>query len=104
MRMRVVEAQDLAAPGSRRPPGAYVIAGIDCEPVGIGVDVRRPHGLRNRVAGADEQSAALGRRRFARVGDDVVVRAATEHHGRNYSASTTIAMPMPPPMHSAATP
>jgi hypothetical protein len=37
------------------------------------------------------------------VGDDVVVRAATEHHG-DYSVSITMAMPIPPPMHSAAIP
>jgi hypothetical protein len=53
-----------------------VIAGIDFEPVGVDVDVRGSHGLRDRVAGLDEQTAALGRRRFPSVGDDVVVRAA----------------------------
>jgi hypothetical protein len=34
--------------------------------------------------------------------DDVVVRTPSD--GYSHSASTTIAMPMPPPMHNAATP
>ena len=101
--MRVVEPENLPAPDSRRPPGAYVIAGIDFEPVGVDVHVRRSYGLRNRVAITDEQAATLGRRRFSSVGDDVVVGAATEHHG-SYSASTTMAMPIPPPMQSDAIP
>jgi hypothetical protein len=34
------------------------------------------------------------------VGDDGVEHGSTDDH----NASTTIAMPMPPPMHSEATP
>jgi hypothetical protein len=51
---------------------------------------------------SDEHTAAFERQRPARVGCDVLEHGWRDSNG--YSASTTIAMPIPPPMQSDATP
>jgi len=107
--MRVIKAQDLEAALSSFAPDAEVIFGVDFETVGIGGDVSRPRALDNHLAGAlraNQQAAALGRGGLACVSDDVVVGGSpkTDTAHTSHSASTATLMPMPPPMHSAATP
>src|SRR5260221_10173019 len=100
MRMRVIEAQELETAERCRPSCMDVIGRVNLETIGIPGDVSRPHGLDDGAAGANEQAATLCRRCFACVRHDVVVGATTEGH----SASTAMAIPIPPPMHRAATP
>jgi hypothetical protein len=49
----------------------------------------------------DEHAAAFERQRPARVGRDVFQHGRRDSNG--YSASSAMAMPIPPPMHSDAT-
>src|SRR6185295_19850843 len=70
--------------------------------------VRRAHRLAHQVGRADEQPAALVRAIVERVRDDRVERGLTDVQsacpGRGRGASTIIAVPIPPPMHSDAAP
>ena len=75
---------------------------FDEEPVRIVRRVWRPNGLGNRRAAAEQEPAALGRLRLARVRDDFIERGADDPD--RYNASTAIAIPIPPPMQSDATP
>jgi hypothetical protein len=75
---------------------------LDHEPVRIVRDVRRPYRLDDRRVHAEQQAAAFGRQRLAGVIDDGVERGAGD--ANRYKASTAIAMPIPPPMQSDATP
>lgn len=102
VRMRVVETDDLEAATARRAPGVDVLLRIDDEPVRIVREVAGADRLDDRLAAAEQDAAAFGRRRLARVREDVVERVPRDRD--RYSASTAIAMPIPPPMHSAATP
>ena len=63
--------------------------------------VPRPHDLDDLPRRADEQATALPWCFVPRVGQDIVQHAPDD--GR-HSDSTTMAMPMPPPMQRAATP
>ena len=98
--MRMVEADDSYVSCSRVPPGVDVILRIDQESVEARREVAGPADLGHGVRGSKQKAAALGRCALARVGDDGVEHGSTDDH----NASTTIAMPMPPPMHSEATP
>ena len=64
--------------------------------------LRGADGFDDLVGAADQDAAALGRQRVARVSGDLIEHGARESNG--YNASTAIAMPIPPPMHNAATP
>ena len=106
MRMRVIEAQYLETAEPCRPPCMNVIGRVNLETIGVPGDISRPHSLNDGAAGTpgapvtNDQAATLRRRRFACVRHDVVVGATTQGH----NASTAMAIPIPPPMHSAATP
>ena len=102
MRMRVVETDHLEAPISRDAPRADVVSRIQLVPAGVVRQVAGAYGFDDFVGSADQDAAALGRQRVVRVGSDLLEHAARESDG--YNASTAIAMPMPPPMHNAATP
>jgi len=99
--MRVIKADDLEPAFACVPPGREVIRGIDqelrCRLFG---DVPRPHGLDDLVAASKQQTAALVRRGLTRMRDD----RTSYFELRTYKLSTAMAMPMPPPMHSDATP
>ena len=114
--MGMIEADDLERPRTGGPNGPEMIGGIDHEAGrGIGGDVARADRLDNRILTAQQQPAAFVRRSFPRVGDDGVVTVKRECHPRafitnsefqihNSTFSTAMAIPMPPPMHSEATP
>ena len=106
--MRVIEADDLEPAPACRPPRREVIGGVDQEPRrGLVGEVARSDRLDNLVAAAQEQAAALGRRGFARVRARSRRAPPTTHSKfqiHNSKFSTAIAMPMPPPMQSDATP
>ena len=98
--MRMVEADDVEAASPRFPPRVNVSLRIDQKSVGVAREVAGSPGDGDDVAGSEQHAAALSRRRLACVGDDGVKRGPSHDH----NASTTLAMPMPPPMHNAATP
>jgi len=75
---------------------------FDEEPVRIVGRVRRPYGFGDRGGAAEQQAAALGGPCLARVPHDVIERCSDDPD--RYSASTVIAIPIPPPTHSDATP
>lgn len=101
--MRVVEADDGEAARAGVAPGVNVGPRIDQEtPRRIGREVRRSDRLADLVGGADEYAAALTRQRRAGVFGDLVERGRRNPNG--YNASTAIAIPIPPPMQSDATP
>ena len=102
----MIKAQHIETAVPRRAHRVDVILRIDLEAARVGVDVSRPHGVHDGVAGAEKQPATLGRRRVARVSDDVVVGRTTEDDTAliTHRASTAMAMPIPPPMHNAAIP
>ena len=102
MRMRVVEADHLEAAISRGAPRVYMGFWIQLIPVGIVRQVAGADGLDDFVGATDQDAAALGRQRVVRMGGDLIEHVARDPDG--YNASTAIAMPMPPPMHNAATP
>ncbi len=101
--MRVVEPDDRETTGARATPRVDVRSGIDQKTTrGIVGQVRAAHGIDNGCRRAEKNAAAfVGRGRTG-------VRGNLGQHGRRdangYEASTTIAMPMPPPMHNDATP
>ena len=98
----MTKPQDLESAPPRLAPSVDVILGIDQEAARRGVEVARPPSLEDIGVIADEHAAALGRQRFPGVGGDRLDDRA--HDSNGYNASTTIAMPMPPPMHNDATP
>jgi hypothetical protein len=104
MRVRVVEADDFKAALSRRPPCVDVAFRIEPVPIGIFREIDGPDGFDDFAAGAQQHTAAFGGQGFAGMRGDLVHHEARESNTRCYNASTAIAMPMPPPTHSAATP
>ena len=102
MRVRVIKAEHLEAAAARLASRLDVRLRFDEEPVGIVGRVSRPNGLGDRRAAAEQEPAALGRLRLARMPDDVIERGKGDPN--RYNASTATAIPIPPPMQSDATP
>ena len=102
MRMGMIKAEHREAAIPRAPARGNVGRRLDQEAVRVVRKIRRPHRLDDRRLHAEQQAAALGRQRVAGVVDDGLERRSGDANG--YNASTTIAMPIPPPMHSDATP
>ncbi len=100
MRMGVVKPDDVETASPRLPPGVDVIFRIDQKSVGVCRKVSGPASVGDDVGGPKQETATFGRRGLARVGDGGVQPGLADDH----SASMIIAMPMPPPMHNAATP
>src|SRR5262245_60653027 len=101
--MRVVEPDHREPAAACLAPRVDVIFGID--EIAAGRIVRDVGGARdvdNLTGGADQNATAFRWQRFPRVRGDRVERAPPDADG--YDASTTIAIPMPPPMQSDATP
>jgi hypothetical protein len=102
MRVRVVEPDDVKAALPRRTPCIDVVLGIQAVPVGVLREIAGPDGFDDFAVSAQQHAAALGGQGLARVSGNRVDHVACEPEA--YNASTAIAMPMPPPMHNAATP
>ena len=101
--MRVVEAGDRQAAEAGVTERIDVGSGIDEEsPRRIVGDIGTANGLENLPGAPDEQAAAFQRHRLAGVRRDIVERGRRDSN--RYNASTAIAMPIPPPMQSEATP
>ena len=110
--MRMVEADDVESLLPRGATTVDVVFGIDEEPVRAVGDIARRNSCRDVVGGPNQQAAAFRRRRFTSVRADGVDRRPRHRDGtakavpyvRIQRVSTTMAIPMPPPMHSDATP
>ena len=102
MGMRVVKAHDLESPVSRVPPRVDVTFRRQKKSiriVGNILDANRFDDVRIR---AEQDAAALGRERLACVRGHFVQHGSPD--ADDYNASTVIAIPIPPPMQSEATP
>ena len=102
MGMRVVKADDLESPVSRVPPRVDVTFRREKKSirvVGNILDANRFDDVRVR---AEQDTAALGRQSVARVRGHLIQHGSLD--ADDYNASTTMAMPIPPPMQSDATP
>jgi hypothetical protein len=104
MRVRVIEANDLEAALPGRPPRIDVALRIQVVPAGVIREITSPDGLDDLAGDAQQDAAALGGQGLTRVRGDLDDHGARESNGSRYNVSTAIAIPMPPPMHSAATP
>ena len=105
MGMRVIEPEHREAPDSRCPACVDVALGIEDKPVGVVGDIAhtdRFDDLNNLAWAADQHTAAFAGKRVVRMSADLVERRPRDANG--YNASTTMAMPMPPPMQREATP
>ena len=100
VRVGMIEPEDLLVTASRLAPGLDVVVRVEEKARRARFEISTADRLRNARADAKQHTATLARRRFARVGENLVTRRARHLH----SDSTTMAMPIPPPMHSAATP
>ena len=99
----MVEADDGEAAGAGAPPRVEMRSGIDQEAArGIVGKVRAPDGVDDRGRRAEQQAAALVGRGHPGVRGNLSQHR--RHDANGYRASTANAMPMPPPMHSDATP
>ena len=101
--MRVIEAQHRQAVPPCAPNRVDVILRINEEACRILGDVASGDGLGDGDSGADEHAAAFARRFPAGVRGDRIEHAAGDAQ-LGQSASTAIAIPIPPPMQSDATP
>ena len=119
----MIRPDDVEPACARRPERPQMILRIDeVAALRIICGIRRRPRLHHLAARADEQAATLLRRRPHGLRDDSsldsgwqrqlpslknllrVLRVLRELRVRVDQAWTTIAMPMPPPMHNAATP
>ena len=98
--MRMIEAKHLEAALPRAANRIDVILRVDQKTRRLLCDVPRGDRFSHCGAGADEHPAALNWLRGESVNDDLRKRRARDRH----SASTAIAIPIPPPMHNDATP
>ena len=97
----MVETNHVQLPGARLADGADVVARIDQETGGAVVEVGCPDAVDNPFGSADEKPAALA----GCIGSRVVLHIVQHMpDDRDHSASIAMAIPIPPPMHSAATP
>ena len=100
--MRVIEADDLEPAGARKAPGGDVISWVEQEAIWVGGQVSPADSVDDLWLGAEQNAAALRRCCLRRVLDHECEHAAGKRPA--HIASTAIAIPIPPPMHSAATP
>ena len=96
----MVHADDFAPARARCVNGGEVIVWVDQETRGAGIKISSSVRLFDACRRTNQQAAALGWQRLARVRDDRIDGSARDF----YKASTAIAMPIPPPMQSDATP
>ena len=96
----MVEPDDVESARACLSPGGEVILRIDQKSILVRREVAGPAGVRDRIRVSQKHAATLGRCRLTCMGDGGVEGGLAHNH----SASTIIAMPMPPPIHRAATP
>ena len=96
----MVDANDCPSARARRVNRGEMIARVDQKTRGAGIEVFGSMRLFDARRRTNQQAAALDWQRLARVRDDRI-----DGSTRNfYKASTAIAIPIPPPMQSDATP
>jgi len=101
--MRVVEADDRQAAFACGASRIEMRLRINQKTSGgIVGEIRRRQRIDNLVRRAEQQAAALVRRAGSGVRVDFGERRA--HDANGYKASTAIAIPIPPPIQSDATP
>ena len=99
----MVEADHGQTAVSRVAPGVDVGLWVDHEvPRGILGEVARANRFQDLGRGADQHAAAFRGQRVARMRRDLVPHLPRDAY--RYNASTAMAMPIPPPMQSDATP
>ena len=102
MRVRMIEPDHFESATSGCPSRVYMALGIEHETIRIVGQIAYADRFDDVRPKSEEHTAALGGQRKLRVIRDVVQRRAGDPDG--YKASTAMAMPIPPPMQSAATP
>ena len=102
MWMRVVEADHIQTAVSGGPPRVDVTLGIELEPMKVASNVGDSHSFGDLLPSSNQDAAAFGGQSVAGVQTDRIERRSCNSDG--YNASTSIAIPMPPPMHNEATP
>ena len=96
----MIEPDDVESARACLPPGVEVILRIDQKSILVRREVAGPAGVYDHIGVSQKHAATLGRCHLTGMGDGGVEGGLAHDH----SASTTIAMPMPPPIHRAATP
>ena len=102
MRMRVVAAHDLLSNSPRGPDCGKVIGGVDVVAGRVRENVRRAAARLDLITAPDEQAATFVRPRVTGVRDNLIEHSLANTN--RHDISTTMAMPIPPPMHKLATP
>src|SRR5262245_12900027 len=100
MRMRVIKAEHLETATACAPYCVDVILRVDAEACRLLGDVTSRDRFGDAGRRSDEEAAAFAWRLADPVGDHDVERCPRNRH----SASTAIAIPIPRPMQSDATP
>ena len=101
----MVHTDDLASARARGVNRGEVIVWVDQETSGTGIKISSSMRLFDARRRSNQQAAAFIRQHLARVRDDRIDRLFVNCQlSILQSASTAIAMPIPPPMQSDATP
>ena|SRR5437867_4379077 len=98
--MRVVDADDESAGRARCVNGAEVIPRVDQKTGGSSVQIPGAVSSIDSGGRSKQETAALAGQRLARMRDDRVERRPCDV----YTASTAMAIPIPPPIQSDAIP
>jgi hypothetical protein len=100
--MRVIEADDVESATPRLAASGDVFGRIQLVPMWIVGDVADSCGVDDLLSAAEQQAAAFSWKRVLCMRRDGIEDDPRNPDG--YSASTTIAIPIPPPMQSEARP
>src|SRR5262245_2785395 len=98
--MRMVKPDDIEAACARLASPIDVILRVDFKSRRTRGDISCASRFDDRFSAPEQEAAAFRRRSLARVRDDLLDRRA----GNRHRDSIAIAIPIPPPMHSDATP
>ena len=102
MGMRVVKTDDIESSVSGVPSRVDVTFRREKKSIWIVGNILDADGFDDFHVRAEQDAAALGWQCIARVRGNLVQHASSD--ADDYNASTIIAMPIPPPMQSEATP
>ena len=102
MRMRMIEPDDVESAVSRLTSRIDVAFRREKKSIGIVGNILDADRFDDFGVRAEQDAAALGRQCVTRVRGNLVQHGVLD--ADDYNASTTIAMPIPPPMQSDATP
>ena len=104
----MIEADDVEPAAARVAAAVDVIFGIDQKPRRIAGDIPCVNRVNDLIGPADQQAAALRRRGLSRVRNHGIEDGGSHSHYEfsipNSKFLIAIAMPIPPPMQSEATP